>query len=39
MTQRILDKINQDQEEDVEPYTLETIPESLFAFWEEYFTN
>ena len=31
--ERIIDKVNESQEEDVPLYTWETIPESLKQFW------
>lgn len=34
--EEILAKVNEDQEEDVTPYTIETIPQSLLNFWTNY---
>ena len=39
MIQKILNKINEGQESDTEPYTIENTPESLIEFWEELFKN
>jgi len=33
MKEKILEKVNEGQEEDVLPYTWETIPDSLKEFW------
>lgn len=35
--EKILKKINEGQESDTEPYTIENTPESLILFWEELF--
>lgn len=35
--QKIIDKLNEGQELDVELYTWETIPSSLKRFWLNYF--
>jgi len=35
--QKIIDKVNENQEPDVELYTWETIPLSLRKFWVNYF--
>jgi len=33
----IINKLNKDQEEDVEKYTWDTIPYSLKRFWTNYY--
>lgn len=35
----IVDKVNENQEEDVQVYTIETISKSLIEFWSIYFFN
>ena len=35
-TEEILVKVNENQESDVTPYTIETIPQSLINFWKNY---
>jgi hypothetical protein len=37
--QKIIDKVNENQEADVVPYTWETIPLSLRRFWLQYLAN
>ena len=37
--QQIIDKVNENQESDVVPYTWETIPLSLRRFWLQYLAN
>jgi len=37
--QKIIDKVNENQESDVIPYTWETIPLSLRRFWASYLAN
>ena len=35
----IIDKVNENQEIDVDPYTWENIPHTLKRFWVNYFQN
>jgi hypothetical protein len=37
MKQKIIDKLNEGQEQDVPLYTWETIPNSLKKFWSKQF--
>jgi hypothetical protein len=37
--QKIIDKVNENQEVDVIPFTWETIPHTLKRFWVNYFQN
>ena len=37
--QRIIDKINENQESDVKKYEWEDISDSLKSFWNDYFNN
>lgn len=36
---KIINKMNEGQEEDVPKYTWETIPKSSKKFWNDYFDN